>query len=102
LCHSASIQRFSSEERFRWNIVVHDPVYNQMLDGASTTYMSERYSEPVWLHLAADKDFRAREEQKKDGQAKHATMTETSVILALKPEWVALDYKTLQPHFARR
>ena len=33
----------------------------------------------IW---AANKDFRTTAEQKKDGQAEHATMTETSVILA--------------------
>jgi len=49
----------------------------------------------IW---AASRDFRTAEEQKEDGQAEHATMTETSVILALKPEWVTPDYKTARPH----
>jgi ketosteroid isomerase-like protein len=91
-------------ERFRWIIVVHghgDPVHNQMLDQASDYFHGTYGGEMVNLFgyiWVANKDFRTPEQQKKDGQAEHATMTETSVILALKPEWVAPDYKTATPH----
>jgi creatinine amidohydrolase/Fe(II)-dependent formamide hydrolase-like protein/ketosteroid isomerase-like protein len=91
-------------QKFRWIIVVHghgDPVHNQMLDQASDYFHDTYGGEMVNLFgyiWAANKDFRTPEEQKKDGQAEHATMTETSVILALKPEWVAPDYKTAKPY----
>ena len=93
-----------ARQRFRWVLVVHghgDPVHNQMLDEASD-YFHDTYGGEM-VHVfgyvwAANKEFRTPEEQKKDGQAEHATMTETSVILALKPEWVALDYKTARPY----
>jgi len=89
---------------FRWILVVHghgDPIHNQMLDQASD-YFHDTYGGEM-VHLfgyvwAASKDFRTPEERKKDGQAEHATMTETSVILALKPEWVASDYKSAKPY----
>lgn len=42
-------------------------------------------------------DFRSQEEREKDGLAEHATMTETSVTLALKPSAVASDYRSPQP-----
>jgi creatinine amidohydrolase len=91
-------------QRFRWILIVHghgDPVHNQMLDQASE-YFHDTYGGEM-VHVfgyvwAANKDLRTPEEQKKDGQPEHATMTETSVILALKPEWVASDYKTAKPY----
>lgn len=93
-----------ARQRFRWVLIIHghgDPVHNQMLDEASD-YFHDTYGGEM-VHVfgyvwAANKEFRTPEEQKKDGQAEHATMTETSVILALKPEWVALDYKTAKPY----
>ena len=91
-------------QRFRWIFIVHghgDPVHNQMLDQASD-YFHDTYGGEM-VHMfgyvwAANKDFRTPEEQRRDGQPEHATMTETSVILALKPEWVASDYKTARPY----
>ena len=91
-------------EKFRWILIVHghgDPMHNHMLDQASD-YFHDTYGGEM-VHLfgyiwAASKDFRTPEQQKKDGQPEHATMTETSVILALKPEWVAPGYKTAAPH----
>lgn|SRR5262249_17718608 len=43
------------------------------------------------------KDFRTAEEKAQDGQPEHATMNETSWILALRPELVSPDYKTAKP-----
>jgi hypothetical protein len=43
------------------------------------------------------KDFRTAEERMQDGQPEHATMNETSWILALRPELVSPDYKTAKP-----
>ena len=92
------------KERFRWILVVHghgDPIHNRMLDDASG-YFHDTYGGEM-VHVfgyvwAASKEFRTPQEQKRDGQAEHATTTETSVILALKPEWVASDYKTAKPY----
>jgi creatinine amidohydrolase/Fe(II)-dependent formamide hydrolase-like protein len=92
------------KQRFRWILLVQghgDPVHNQMLDEASD-YFHDTYGGEM-VHVfgyvwAAPKEFRTSEEQKSDGRAEHATMTETSVILALKPEWVASDYKTAKPY----
>ena len=39
------------------------------------------------------KEFRTPEQQKQDGLPEHATMSETSWIMALKPQAVAADYK---------
>jgi creatinine amidohydrolase/Fe(II)-dependent formamide hydrolase-like protein len=91
-------------QRFHWILIVHghgDPVHNQMLDQASDYFRDTYGGEMVHVFgyvWGANKDFRTPEEQKKDGQPEHATMTETSVILALKPEWVASDYKTAKPY----
>ena len=92
------------KQGFRWVFIVHghgDPVHNQMLDQAAD-YFHETYAGEmvnifgyIW---AAKKDFRTPEQQKLDGQDEHATMTETSVILALKPDWVSPDYKSARPH----
>jgi creatinine amidohydrolase/Fe(II)-dependent formamide hydrolase-like protein len=92
------------KQQFRWILIVHghgDPVHNQMLDEASG-YFHDTYGGEM-VHVfgyvwAATKEFRTAEEQKRDGQPEHATMTESSVILALKPEWVASDYKTAKPY----
>lgn len=43
-------------------------------------------------------DFRTPEQREKDGMPEHATMTETSWILALKPRAVAPDYTMAVPH----
>src|SRR5262249_4411915 len=43
------------------------------------------------------KDFRTAEEKAQDGQPEHATMNETSWILALRPELVSPDCKTAKP-----
>ena len=43
-------------------------------------------------------DFRTPEQQKEDGLLEHATMTETSWILALKPHAVAADYKNARSY----
>jgi creatinine amidohydrolase len=85
------------KEKFRWIIIVEghwSPMHNRMLDQASDYFHDTYGGEMVNLLgyvLPTFKDLRTAEEQKKDGQPEHATMTETSVVLALKPELVASD-----------
>ncbi len=93
------------QQGFRWIVVVHghgDPAHNRMLDQASDyfheTYGGEMINLFGYLWAMDLKDFRTPEQQKQDGLAEHATMTETSWILALKPEAVAADYKTAPPY----
>jgi creatinine amidohydrolase/Fe(II)-dependent formamide hydrolase-like protein len=91
------------KEKFRWIIIVEghgSPMHNRMLDQASDYFHDTYGGEMVNLFgyvLPTIKDLRTADEQKKDGQPEHATMTETSIVLALKPELVASDYKTATP-----
>jgi creatinine amidohydrolase/Fe(II)-dependent formamide hydrolase-like protein len=92
------------QQGFRWIMIVNghgDPAHNSMIDQASDyfheTYQGEMVN--VFGYVWAMKliDQRTKEEQQRDGIPEHATMTETSVILALKPEWVSTDYKRANP-----
>ncbi|KAA6462878.1 creatininase family protein [Acidobacteria bacterium AB60] len=90
---------------FRWIVVVHghgDPAHNRMLDQAGDyfhdTYGGEMVNLFGYLWAMDLKDFRSAEEQREDGLPEHATMAETSWILALKPRAVAPDYKSALPH----
>jgi len=85
---------------FRWIVIVHghgDPAHNRMLDQAGDyfhdTYGGEMVNLFGYLWAMNLKDFRTPEQQKEDGLPEHATMTETSWILALKSHAVAADYK---------
>jgi creatinine amidohydrolase len=76
-------------------------MHNRMLDQASDYFHDTYGGEMVNLFgyiLPTIRDLRMPPEQKKDGQPEHATMTETSLMLALKPELVTSDYKTATPH----
>src|ERR1051326_198113 len=93
------------QQGFRWIIVVHghgDPAHNRMLDQAAgyfhDTYGGEMVNLFGYLWAMDLKDFRTPEQQKQDGYAEHATMVETSWILALKPKAVAPDYKEAVPY----
>ena len=93
------------QQGFRWIIVVHghgDPAHNRMLDQAAgyfhDTYGGEMVNLFGYLWAMDLKDFRTPEQQKQDGYAEHATMVETSWILALKPQAVAPDYKEAVPY----
>jgi creatinine amidohydrolase len=93
------------QQGFRWIVVVHghgDPAHNRMLDQAGDyfhdTYGGEMVNLFGYLWAMNLKDFRTSEQQKADGLPEHATMTETSWILALKPQAVAPDYKTAVPY----
>jgi creatinine amidohydrolase/Fe(II)-dependent formamide hydrolase-like protein len=92
------------QQHFRWIFVVNghgDPQHNRMLDQAGDyfhdTYGGDMVNLFGYLWAMNLKDFRTPEEQKQDGLAEHATMTETSWILALKPQIVSTDYKTAVP-----
>jgi creatinine amidohydrolase len=92
------------QEHFRWVVVLNghgDPAHNRMLDQAGDYFHDTYGGEMVNLfgYLWAMKliDFRTPEQQRQDGLAEHATMTETSWILALKPEAVAADYRSAVP-----
>lgn len=88
------------EQHFRWIFIVHghgDPAHNRMLDQAADyfhdTYGGEMVNLFGYLWAAKLRDFRSAEQQREDGLAEHATMVETSWILALEPQRVAPDYK---------
>ena len=92
------------QQGFRWILIVNghgDPAHNRMIDQASDyfhdTYKGEMVNVFGYLWAMKLKDLRTTEEQRRDGLAEHATMTETSVILALKPDWVSQDYKSAEP-----
>jgi len=92
------------KQGFRWVIVVHghgDPKHNLMLDEAGDYFHDIYGGEMVnlfgYLWAMDLKDFRTAEERMQDGQPEHATMNETSWILALRPELVSPDYKTAKP-----
>jgi creatinine amidohydrolase/Fe(II)-dependent formamide hydrolase-like protein len=78
-----------------------DPAHNRMLDQAADyfhdTYGGEMVNLFGYLWAMKLKDFRTPEQQKEDGLAEHATMVETSWILALEPRMVAPDYKSAVP-----
>jgi creatinine amidohydrolase/Fe(II)-dependent formamide hydrolase-like protein len=93
------------QQGFRWIVVVHghgDPAHNRMLDQAGDyfheTYGGEMVNLFGYLWAMDLKDFRTPEQQKQDGLPEHATMAETSWILALKPKAVASDYKNAVPY----
>jgi len=93
------------QQGFRWIVVVHghgDPAHNRMLDQAGDyfheTYGGEMLNFFGYLWAMDLKDFRTPEQQKQDGLPEHATMAETSWILALKPDAVAPDYKAAAPY----
>jgi len=88
------------QQGFRWIVVVHghgDPAHNRMLDQAGdyfhNTYGGEMVNLIGYLWAMKLKEFRTPEQQKQDGLPEHATMSETSWIMALKPQAVAADYK---------
>ena len=88
-------------QNFRWVIVVHghgDPAHNRMLDEAADyfhdTYGGEMVNLFGYLWAAERAELRTAAQRKEDGLAEHATMMETSVILALQPKLVAADYKS--------
>jgi creatinine amidohydrolase/Fe(II)-dependent formamide hydrolase-like protein len=92
------------KQGFRWVIVVHghgDPKHNLMLDEAGDYFHDIYGGEMVnlfgYLWAMDLKDFRTAEQKMQDGQPEHATMSETSWILALRPELVSPDYKTAKP-----
>jgi creatinine amidohydrolase/Fe(II)-dependent formamide hydrolase-like protein len=96
------------EQNFRWIFVVHghgDPAHNRMLDQAADyfhdTYGGEMVNLFGYLWAMKLRDFRTPEQQRKDGLAEHATMVETSWILALEPQMIAQDYKTAVPFAGR-
>lgn len=93
------------QQGFRWILVVHghgDPTHNKMLDQAGDyfhdTYGGEMVNLFGYLWAMDLKDYRTPEQQNQDGLPEHATMNETSWILALKPQAVAPDYKNAVPH----
>ncbi len=92
-------------QHFRWVIVIHghgDPAHNRMIDQASDyfhdTYGGEMVNLFGYLWAMKLTDFRTPEQQRADGLPEHATMTETSLILSLRPQLVAPDYKTAAPY----
>ena len=86
---------------FRWILVVHghgDPAHNRMLDDAGD-YFHDTYGGVMlnvfgYLWAMEPREFRTQEQRAADGLAEHATMTETSVILALEPGKVAPDFRS--------
>jgi creatinine amidohydrolase/Fe(II)-dependent formamide hydrolase-like protein len=93
------------EQGFRWIVVVHghgDPAHNRMLDQAGDyfhdTYGGEMVNLFGYLWAMDLKDFRSPEQKREDGLPEHATMSETSWILYLKPQSVEPDYKTAVPY----
>jgi creatinine amidohydrolase/Fe(II)-dependent formamide hydrolase-like protein len=92
------------KQGFRWVIIVHghgDAKHNLMLDEAGDYFHDSYGGEMVnlfgYLWAMDLKDFRTAQERLQDGQPEHATMNETSWILALRPELVSPDYKTAKP-----
>jgi creatinine amidohydrolase/Fe(II)-dependent formamide hydrolase-like protein len=93
------------QQKFRWVIVVNghgDPMHNRMLDQAGDyfhdTYGGEMVNLFGYIWAMKLQEFRTPAQQQEDGLAEHATMTETSWILALKPKAVAADYKSAPPY----
>src|SRR5947209_7050857 len=93
------------QQGFRWIVLVNghgDPAHNSVIDQAADYFHDTYHGEMVnifgYVWAMKLQDLRTEEEQQKDGVPEHATMTETSVILALKPEWVATDYKSAKPN----
>jgi creatinine amidohydrolase len=91
-------------QHFRWILIVHghgDPAHNRMLDQAGEyfhdTYGGEMVNLFGYLWVMKLKDFRSADQLRQDGMEEHATMTETSLILALQPRSVAPDYKSAPP-----
>jgi creatinine amidohydrolase/Fe(II)-dependent formamide hydrolase-like protein len=92
------------QQHFRWIFIVNghgDPAHNRMLDQAGD-YFHDTYGGAMvnlfgYLWAMNLKDLRTPEQQRRDGLAEHATMTETSLILALKPEIVSPDYTSAVP-----
>ena len=78
-----------------------DPAHNRMLDEAGDyfhdTYGGEMVNLFGYVWAMDLKEFRTPDQRRQDGLAKHATMTESSVILALQPLHVAKDYKSASP-----
>ena len=92
------------QEHFRWILVVNghgDPAHNHMLDQAGNyfhdTYGGDMVNVFGYLWAMDLEDLRTPREQKQDGLAEHATMVETSLILALSPTAVSKDYRTAKP-----
>jgi creatinine amidohydrolase/Fe(II)-dependent formamide hydrolase-like protein len=92
------------KRHFRWIFVVHghgDPAHNRMLDDAGD-YFHDSYG-GVMLNVLGHvwamppRDFRTPAERESDGLPEHASMTETSVILALRPDIVAPDFRSAAP-----
>lgn len=89
---------------FRWIFVVHghgDPAHNRMLDDAGD-YFHDTYGGVMlnvfgYVWAMKPQEFRTPGELALDGLAEHATMTETSVILALRPEAVAPEFRSAIP-----
>ncbi len=92
------------QQHFRWILIVSghgDPAHNRMLDQAGD-YFHDIYGGDMvnvfgYLWAMDMEDLRTAREQKEDGLAEHATMVETSWILALNPTAVATDYKAAKP-----
>ncbi|SRR6266702_285753 len=92
------------QQHFRWIMVVSghgDPAHNRMLDEAGD-YFHDIYGGDMvnvfgYLWAMNLEDLRTAREQKEDGLAEHATMVETSWILALNPAAVSKDYKSAKP-----
>lgn len=77
---------------FRWIMIVNghgDPAHNRMLDQAGEyfhdTYGGEMVNVFGYVWAMKLEDFRRPEQKRQDGMAEHATMTETSVVMALRP-----------------
>ena len=92
------------QQHFRWILIVSghgDPAHNRMLDLAGDyfhdTYGGEMVNVFGYLWAMNSEDLRTAREQKEDGLAEHATMVETSWILALNPTAVSGDYKSAKP-----
>jgi creatinine amidohydrolase/Fe(II)-dependent formamide hydrolase-like protein len=92
------------KQGFQWILVVSghgDPAHNSMIDQAADYFHDTYHGEMVnvfgYVWAMKLPDLRTKQEQQKDGLPEHATMTETSVVLALKPEWVSPDYKKAIP-----
>lgn len=92
------------KQGFRRILLVHghgDPAHNRMLDDASD-YFQDTYGGTMlnvfgYVWAMKRQELRTKEERDQDGLAEHATLTETSVILALKPSAVAPDFRSAQP-----
>lgn len=92
------------QQGFRFLFVVHghgDPAHNRMLDEAGD-YFHDTYGGvmqnvfgAIWAMKA--EELRTPGQVAQDGLAEHATLTETSVILALRPEAVAPDLRSAVP-----